>query len=311
MFQTLIIGFCENATTMLIVIRKIFEIYFLIEKVFFDCKFRFFIFFKLDLVLNTKFRVTNRAFFFSLFNLDSFCRKSSNENKKKISPASSLASFESDLIIYKRNNLLASFDEYTCVADRIDKGQRVRYSANYTETDALNRTEESIDLLNRNMAINLHSNLTQTNSFQFGTSFGFTNSAQSNGMKRKHLDSNNNLNYRQTFAANSSYDEEKFRHKRLLPMPPPPIDFVNYSTLEEAHLSTKMFQNEYLTNYSTSPSLTSSDSSSNSLSYLNLNQHEEIGPNQIINPPYIKFKKPPSYEESLKKNVTFLFVYLI
>ena len=236
--------------------------------------------------------------FFVFFNLDSFCRKSINKNKKKISPASSLASFESDLIIYKRNNLLASFDEY-----RIDKDQRVSYSGNYTERDALNRTEEGTGLLNRNMAINLHSNLTQTNSFQFGTNFAFTN-AQSNGMKRKHLDSNNNLNYRQTFAANSSYDEQKFRPKRSLAMPPRPIDFVTYSTLEESNLTTKMFQNEHLTNYSTSPSLTSSDSSSNSLSYMNLNQHEEMGPNQVINPPYIKFKKPPSYEESLKKNVT-------
>lgn len=193
------------------------------------------------------------------------------------------------------NNLLTE----TCHID--SKTDNTLNSANNTE----NQTK---------MAVNLHppNQLAQFASFTASNNTNFYTDRQFNS-------NSDQLNYRQTFTAGSlssptsmtsntfypnSNSSTNLKLKRPYlpppPLPPPPLS-ANFTPLASVsatpYLSNTTSVDKLMYKHSNDPSnILSSSSSSSSAS-----SNSRYSPS--FNPPYIKYKKPPSYEESLRKMV--------
>ncbi len=177
---------------------------------------------------------------------------------------------------------------------------------------------------NAKMAVEVqnHQSINDPNKFQFV----FSNANSFRPHSSYSHNNNNSLNYRQTFSAGtniinaSSADPQKRikpKSKRsYLPLPPA-IHYDHNANMDHQNQINGFFSSLFK-NSSSSVRLTSANKIiSNELqsnvvlksdSFLSdscsSNYDTEQGSPTFSNPPYIKYKKPPTYEESLKKIVS-------
>lgn len=195
------------------------------------------------------------------------------------------------------------------------------------------------------MAVNLHPPALNNQFNQFGSfSTQTTPNYFNNYTDNRQFNNSDQLNYRQTFTAGTTsvpflnYSDIKLKQKRsYLPPPPLPPPQANYAltivpqafvpsyfsdinsskmnSLEDYTLNAnessirKEFQNDlFLKSQSTLTSFMykNSNDQSNTLSSSSSSSSSSSNSSPSFQPPYIKYKKPPSYEESLRKIVSFI-----